>query len=109
MHVLGHIHEGGQMAAERLTPFVDRAGEDRSPSIVGQQGKAVVARERQFVNVARLMKMSNSLSMWLKSRHCRPLPVIGRLLNRCFIEPSGGMASRRARLAGRRSARWHLR
>src|SRR5438067_1838682 len=69
MHMLRHIDKCSEMTAELGTRIVDATGEFDSPRVVGEQRHSAVARESQFVNVARLVIMPDSLAMPLWGSH----------------------------------------
>lgn len=62
MHVFGHVHERGQTAAEVRAGIINAPREPGPPDIVREERPTLVAREREFVNVTRLVKVLDLLA-----------------------------------------------
>ena len=63
MDVIGHENIGHKSHVELFVGFVEAPGKLVVPSIVIQQSHRVHAREREFMELARLVEMTNGLSI----------------------------------------------
>src|SRR5262245_42315180 len=85
MHVLGHVDECRQVAADRMARLVDRGGKSGPPRIVREDRQTPVARKGEFVHVPWLVKVPNRLAMRGDLGHgsVPPLSYCRRLCTDC--------------------------
>jgi hypothetical protein len=76
VHVLRHKHESGEPDFKFVAGCVDAAGQLAPPCVVREKGLALVAGERQLVEVARFVIVFDERTMWMSRTHDRKLKVL---------------------------------